>query len=239
MATDWIKVEKTTPHKIEVLHIASMLKIHPDHAFGICFRFWSWCDSNMIDGNAAGVTFALLNLTLGVTGFAEAMSSAGWLATDGKSISVTNFENHLSQSAKSRGLASNRKRKHDAKVTPAALPERYDSVTKESAELELDNTKKRQRQKRTSFIQPTLDDVASYCASRGNQVDPEQWMSHYKANGWRVGSGSGKPMRDWKAAVITWEKNDFGTKPTTPKPASRLPTPEEDANWNPYADQDR
>lgn len=57
---------------------------------------------------------------------------------------------------------------------------------------------------------PTLEDVRAYCAERGNKVDPERWFNYYEANGWRVGKN---PMKDWKAAVRTWERNGVD-KPT-------------------------
>jgi hypothetical protein len=31
-------------------------------------------------------------------------------------------------------------------------------------------------------------------------------MDHYTANGWKVGKN---PMKDWKAAVRQWERNDL------------------------------
>lgn len=55
------------------------------------------------------------------------------------------------------------------------------------------------------FIPPTLDDVASYCRERGNNVNPKKWLAHYEANGWKVGKN---PMKDWRAAVRTWEQSD-------------------------------
>lgn len=57
---------------------------------------------------------------------------------------------------------------------------------------------------------PTLEDVRAYCTERGNKVDPERWFNYYEANGWRVGKN---PMKDWKAAVRTWERNGVD-KPT-------------------------
>ena len=39
-------------------------------------------------------------------------------------------------------------------------------------------------------------------------------MDHYTANGWKVGRN---PMRDWKAAVRQWERNDLGRS----KPAAQ------------------
>ena len=57
------------------------------------------------------------------------------------------------------------------------------------------------------FIPPTVDDVRSYCQERGNRVDPQRFVDHYTANGWKVGGKCA--MKDWKAAVRTWEGNGF------------------------------
>ena len=58
-----------------------------------------------------------------------------------------------------------------------------------------------------SFARPTLAEVRTYCSERGNLVDPQQWLDHYTANGWKVGR---VPMKDWRAAVRKWEKNGVG-----------------------------
>jgi len=63
----------------------------------------------------------------------------------------------------------------------------------------------RARPRRKAFVKPTLEEVAAYCRERGNRVDPQAWFDHYESNGWRVGAS---PMRDWKAAVRTWERNE-------------------------------
>ena len=57
--------------------------------------------------------------------------------------------------------------------------------------------------KKKQFVKPTLDDVRAYCIERGKGVDADKWYNHYTANGWKVGRN---PMKDWKAAVRTWEK---------------------------------
>lgn len=56
----------------------------------------------------------------------------------------------------------------------------------------------------TRFTPPTLDDVQAYCFERGNTVDPQRFVDYYSSNGWKVGKN---PMKDWKAAVRTWEKS--------------------------------
>ena len=53
------------------------------------------------------------------------------------------------------------------------------------------------------FAPPTLEEVKAYCQERGNNVDPERWMDFYQSKGWMVGKNK---MKDWKAAVRTWEK---------------------------------
>lgn len=54
---------------------------------------------------------------------------------------------------------------------------------------------------------PTFEEVRAYCEERKNGVDARKWFDHYTSNGWKVGRNS---MKDWRAAVRTWEKKDFG-----------------------------
>lgn len=64
------------------------------------------------------------------------------------------------------------------------------------------------------FIIPTVDLVKAYCLERKNSINAEQFIDHYTARGWMIGKNK---MKDWKAAVRTWEKNDFGNAPITPQ----------------------
>lgn len=57
------------------------------------------------------------------------------------------------------------------------------------------------------FTAPALEEVKEYCAERKNNVDPERFINYYTANGWKVGKN---PMKDWRAAVRSWERNVFG-----------------------------
>lgn len=60
-------------------------------------------------------------------------------------------------------------------------------------------------EKRKRFTPPTVSEVSDYCLERGNAVDPERFVDFYSAKGWKVGN---QPMKDWKAAVRTWEKRE-------------------------------
>lgn len=59
-------------------------------------------------------------------------------------------------------------------------------------------------EKKSRFIPPTLSQLTEYCVGRGNSVDPEKFLAYYESVGWRVGRN---PMKDWRAAVRTWERN--------------------------------
>ena len=67
------------------------------------------------------------------------------------------------------------------------------------------------------FKAPTLDEVKAYCQERKNKIDPERFIDYYTAKGWKIGK---QPMKDWKAAVRTWEKNNFNN---TPAPTQEAP----------------
>ena len=56
------------------------------------------------------------------------------------------------------------------------------------------------------FKKPTLDEVKNYCIERNNNIDAEAFIAYYESKGWTVGSGK---MKNWKAAVITWEKKNY------------------------------
>lgn len=57
------------------------------------------------------------------------------------------------------------------------------------------------------FKKPLLEEVQQYCNERNNNINAEQFIDYYEANGWKVGKN---PMKDWKAAIRTWEKRNGG-----------------------------
>lgn len=59
------------------------------------------------------------------------------------------------------------------------------------------------------FAKPTVEDISDYCAERQNTVDSAKFFDYYSSNGWKVGKNA---MKDWKAAIRTWEKNSTTEK---------------------------
>lgn len=85
-----------------------------------------------------------------------------------------------------------------------------DSLSIDYGEEEEKEEEKEQKEeeKKKRFSPPTLQEVKDYCQERKNRVDPERFIDFYEAKGWMVGKNK---MKDWKAAVRTWEKGtSFG-----------------------------
>ena len=55
------------------------------------------------------------------------------------------------------------------------------------------------------FTPPSLEEVTAYCRERGNGVDAQAFIDHYTVSGWMRGKTK---IRDWRACVRTWEKNN-------------------------------
>ncbi|MGD9857314.1 MAG: helix-turn-helix domain-containing protein [Planctomycetaceae bacterium] len=96
-------------------------------------------------------------------------------------------------------------------ILPTGKTATWQNCSPQQAELPVDttslNTKKNTKRDSAppkQFVAPTVDEVAAYCRERDNSIDPAAFVDHYTANGWTCGRS---PMRDWKAAVRTWERN--------------------------------
>lgn len=68
-----------------------------------------------------------------------------------------------------------------------------------------ENTKEKEKPKRKPFVKPTLEEVKAYCRERESTVLAGAFYDWYESNGWKVGKN---PMKDWKAAIRTWEAKD-------------------------------
>lgn len=69
------------------------------------------------------------------------------------------------------------------------------------------------------FTPPTPEEIKAYCIERQNSVDYERFYDFYSSKGWMVGKNK---MKDWKAAVRTWEKGNKQTSSSTPKTTNRF-----------------
>lgn len=65
------------------------------------------------------------------------------------------------------------------------------------------------------FIPPDAEEVEAYCRERNNHIDAQRFVDFYASKGWKVGK---EPMKDWKAAVRTWERRNDTPARASPRP---------------------
>lgn len=82
--------------------------------------------------------------------------------------------------------------------------------------------------KSTRFVAPSVAEVKAYCDERENGIDPEKFVDFYEARGWMAGKSK---LKDWKAAVRTWEK---GGKDDGQDSTSGLGKRKNDNRWAGY-----
>lgn len=87
----------------------------------------------------------------------------------------------------------------------------YDYEDDYGSEDDSENDKKQKK----IFQKPSVSEITEYCKERKNKVDPQQFHDFYESKGWKIGS---TPMKNWQAAIRTWEKNQ--TRTTEPKELS-------------------
>ena len=90
-----------------------------------------------------------------------------------------------------------------------------------------DNTPKSEKKER--FKAPTVEEVQEYCAVRGNNIDAQHFVDYYSARGWMLGKNH---IKDWKACVRTWERNDSF------KPQKHNEQPEKKYDQNGYESEE-
>lgn len=94
-----------------------------------------------------------------------------------------------------------KKLRSDSGLTPPNL--RHEVEVDKDKDKDKETTKEKYI-KRKVFGIPSLKQITDYCNERNNNVNPEQFLSFYESKNWMIGKNK---MKDWKAAVRTWEQN--------------------------------
>ena len=65
------------------------------------------------------------------------------------------------------------------------------------------------------FKKPSIEELQSYCKDNSLVVDCDRFYNYYEGNGWKVGRN---PMKDWKATLRNWARNNEKWNGNTIKP---------------------
>jgi phage replication O-like protein O len=81
-----------------------------------------------------------------------------------------------------------------------------DVIQNDTHNIKKETTTKENEIGEKRFQAPSPHQVQAYMDELGFDGDAERFVDHYAARGWMIGKNK---MKDWKAAVRTWRKNDF------------------------------
>lgn len=212
MAGDWLKMDSSTPDKPEVLAItARMGWDDPDLTVGKLFRVWRWFDQHTVDGNAPGVTSALLDRIAGVSGFADAMRTVGWLIVTDDGLSLPKFDRHNGATAKARAQTAKRVASHRgngdgnadsnaASVTGALAREEKRREETSSLRSEVG------RASRLPSDWTLPDDWAEWARAERPDLDPVSTSCAFR-DYWVAKAGKDGRKADWLATWRNWVRN--------------------------------
>lgn len=140
----------------------------------------------------------------------EALERLNMIRSDGF-LTIANWEEYQNIEGMERIREQNRLRKQKQREQERLMIDSHvTSRDGHATDIEEDKNKNKNKNKNksvinaTRFIVPTIEEVEQYCKERKNGIDAQRFIDYYTANGWKVGKN---PMKDWKAAVRTWEKN--------------------------------
>lgn len=86
----------------------------------------------------------------------------------------------------------------------------------------LESLESKSKVSRYGFEAPSAGEVAEYCTERKNNVNAEHFINFYASKGWMIGKNK---MKDWRAAVRTWEKKDAALDASQRTSYGPLPQP--------------
>lgn len=187
------------PHVVRIMFALRSDRIR---VVGALHMLWCAFDQHSTDGSLT-YTPAEMDAHIGWEGFTDAVIRAGWLESDGSNVlTMHNFEAHNSASAKRRASEQKRMqsvRNHANDFQTSCPPE------KRREENINTSTRSKAKEGASRFTPPSLQEISSYIQQRKSTINPEAFLDFYGSKGWKIGNS---PMKDWRAAVRTWERRD-------------------------------
>ena len=225
MAGDWIKIRKTLFNDGRVRILSAKCPQSVQHCVGALVQLWSLAD-DCADENGVllGYTKQVIDELVCTPGFCDALHE-DWIDLSGEWVKLPDYQQHNGATAKRRAQDAQRKKFKRSGQKP--YPQ---NVRKKSASGE-DVLRTREEKRREEYIttkppllnsppenensvtpkpdkqfkKPNIYEIRKYILEINSEINPEQFLDFYTANGWT--QGKGKPIKNWQACVRTWERN--------------------------------
>lgn len=206
----WIESHQSLGQHPKLLRLATSLNIHRAQAIGHLHCLWWWSLDYAPSGDLGSLAdgeIALAAYWEGIPGsLVEALKLCGWIDPDGKLHDWAHYAGPCL-------MAKERQKKYREKRIALRNGDVTNTVTATTTlpnltkpNLTLPNQTKPKKDI-VRFQRPTPEEVSEYAKTIGYSLDGERFCSHYDSNGWMIGKS---PMKNWKAAVVTWKKKQQG-----------------------------
>lgn len=154
--------------------------------------------TEQILANECGVPVSTIQLAL------KTFQSMGMVEIVEDIIYISNWEKYQAIEKMELIRQQNRDRQKKWYETHKKLPNVMltDNLTQPNAtDIDIDIRDKNNKR----FIKPSVKEIADYCNNNNYNIDAERFYDYYESKGWKVGKA---PMKDWKAAVRMWNRNN-------------------------------
>lgn len=239
----WIELHQSLRDHRKILLGADELNIPPAHMVGLLSLLWLWAIDNAEDGDLSRVTSRALARAAQWEGDAEtfvaAIEEAGfidsgtrvihdWLDYSGRLLEQREQkraqnrlrqqrfrENQTKQQPRDNNdVITNLSHENNALLSGSTLPDLTrpnQTLLKSSGAVAPKGTRTRAKATPQKFTPPTLEEVKAYCKERESNVDPKKFFDYFEAGRWI--DSAGKPVRNWKQKLITWEQHSNHAAP--------------------------
>ncbi|RYF60733.1 MAG: hypothetical protein EOO27_04745 [Comamonadaceae bacterium] len=201
MAGDWIKMRADLRTHPKVVRVSSDLKTDRLRVIGAFFVAWTVFDAHTSDGRLEGYTPEVLDVEVGLPGFALALMRVGWLFAEEvngvQTLVVPRFSEHNGQSAKKRITDTERKR--ESRSGPDSIRKGSDMKSDKSGTRE----EKRREEKETHTAGASEAGGGAGVCVLGEIPEPEDTSP--AAMAWRAIQAAGvrdAPLRDPQVAAL-------------------------------------
>lgn len=79
----------------------------------------------------------------------------------------------------------------------------------------------KQAPEKARFKKPSIEELQDYCKDNNLVVGCDRFYNYYEGNGWKVGRN---PMKDWKATLRNWARNNEKWNGNTIEPSETKDT---------------
>lgn len=204
----WIKIFQTLVNHPKLFKLAEILKKDIHQTCGLLVFLWTWALDYADDGDLSKFTeiqiYNALRTNSELTpNLIQSLIDAGFLNKD---KTIHDWHDYAGEFLK--GRYKKKKKLPSKNITTPEQLQSNSRVTHGKSRVEYSIVDK-SKVKKSRFIKPTIKEIKEYCKERNNSVDADRFVNYYDSNGWRVGKN---PMKDWRAAVRTWERQNFNNK---------------------------